>query len=95
MSNTAKVVDKLSQTILFECELAHIELAYQKALEFEAMGIDAEIQAPSLSESLVRSLGATNEDIKQYKDSEEFEESLHDDMGCAICLDDHSPGIKS
>lgn len=99
MSNTAniqvKIVEKMSQTVLFECPLSDIELAYKKALEYEDMGIDTEILSPSLTESLIRSLGATAEDIQQYKDSEEFEESLHEDMGCAICLDDHSPAIKS
>lgn len=95
MSNTVKVVEKMSQTILFECAFSEIELAYKKALEFENMGIDAEVLAPSLTESLIRSLGATSEDIKQYKESEEFEEALHEESGCAICLDDRSPAFKS
>lgn len=95
MSNIVKVVDKISETVLFECGMGEIELAYKKALEYEEMGIDAIVVAPSLTESLIRSLGATNEDIIQYKESEDFEESLHEDLGCAICLDDHSPAVKS
>ncbi len=92
MSNSANfhvlVLDKSTQTVLFKCDLSNIELAYKKALEFEEMGIDTEIKAPTLTESLIRSLGATDEDIQQFKESEEFEESLHEDSGCAICLDD-------
>lgn len=92
MSNSANihvlVLDKLSKTVLFQCEIANIDLAYKKALEYEEMGIDTEIKAPTLTESLIRSLGATAEDIQQFKDSEEFEESLHEDTGCAACFPD-------
>ncbi len=94
MSNKVKIVDNLSQTVLFECMFDEIETAYIKAQEYEDMGLDISIKAPGLAESLVRSLGATEEELNQYTLSTIDEIDEHNDLGCAICLDDHSPAIK-
>ncbi len=94
MSNLVKIIDQLSNTILFECPMNDLEIAYRKAHEYEEMGLDIQIIAPGLAETLVLSLGATSEEIENYKKSLSDEIDDHDDLGCAICLDDHSPLIK-
>ncbi len=94
MSNRVKVIEVMSETTLFECPIEDIEIAYQKAREYEEMGIDVEIKAPGLAETLVRSLGANSEEIAEYQKSMDNEIDSHDDLGCAICIDDHSPAIK-
>ncbi|MCK6593702.1 MAG: hypothetical protein L6Q33_00725 [Bacteriovoracaceae bacterium] len=94
MSNRVKVIEVMSETTLFECPIEDIEIAYQKAREYEEMGIDVEIKAPGIAETLVRSLGANTEEIAEYQKSMNDEIEAHEDLGCAICLDDHSPMIK-
>ncbi len=80
--NQAKILCTQTQQTLFQILLqdpqSH-EALYLKAKEFEDMGIDVEIDIPTIGESLILSLGANQEDLKRYRDSEEFECCQHDD----------------
>lgn len=90
MSTRVQVIDQISSQILFECDMAEADIAYTKAREYEEMGLDIKILAPSLGETLIQSLGATSEEIEQYKkglDSEidSHNDNFFNDLGCSIC----------
>lgn len=90
MSARVQVIDHISSQILFECDISELDTAYVKAREYEEMGLDIKILAPGLGETLIKSLGATNEDIELYKKSMESEidshtDNLLNDYGCSIC----------
>jgi hypothetical protein len=87
MSNLVRVVDSLSRTSLFETTIEKIADAYAFATQMEEAGLDIEIVAPGLAETLIQSLGADEHEIAEYKQSMEDEMNDHDDsdFGCAIC----------
>lgn len=93
MSGSVKLLDKQTGSILFECPIEDIEKAYSKAEEFEEMGLDIEMKAPSMPETLIRSLGASEENIEALKRGidDEIESHIDQELGCSICL----PGDKS
>lgn len=70
--------------------MENIADAYTFAAQMEEAGLDIEIKAPGLAETLIRSLGADDRDIDQYKQSLQNEIDEHDesDFGCAICPPD-------
>lgn len=85
-----QVLDQISNQILFECNIDDLELAYKKAREFEEMGLDIIIKAPGLGETLIQSLGATEDEIEKYKKALDAEINSHNDdylseLGCSIC----------
>lgn len=91
MASRVQVIDQISNQILFECSFEQIETAYQKAHEYEEMGLDVKINAPGLTETLIKSLGASEEEIQSYKNGLDDEISSHndefgDEFGCAVCL---------
>jgi hypothetical protein len=91
MSTRVQVIDNLSGQVLFDCDIKEMETAYSKASEYEEMGLDVKVLAPGLTESLIASLGATKEEIDQYKLGLEEEINTHndefgDEFGCALCL---------
>ena len=88
MSNQVRVIDVLSQTTLFETSIEKIADAYSFSTQMEEAGLDIEIVAPGLAETLIRSLGADDSEITQYKQSLQNEIDEHDesDFGCGICL---------
>ncbi len=59
----AKVVERGSGNVLFECPMAQMEEAYAYAVNMEEMEIEVDIQTPSLPESLAMELGADQEDL--------------------------------
>lgn len=87
MSNQVRVIDSISGTTLFETSIDKIEDAYAFATQMEEAGLDIEIKSPGLTETLINSLGATESEIKQYKQSLQDEIDDHDDsdFGCAVC----------
>jgi hypothetical protein len=87
MSNLVRVVDSLSRTSLFETTIEKIADAYTFATQMEEAGLDIEIEAPGLAETLIQSLGANENEISKFKQSMEDEINEHDDsdFGCAIC----------
>ena len=90
MSNTVKVIDTISQAVLFETSIENMDSAYSFAMQMEEVGLDIEIKSPGLAETLIRSLGANERDIESYKETLEAEIDEHNenddsDYGCAIC----------
>lgn len=88
MSNLVKVIDSFSKTVLFETSIDKIDEAYAFAAQMEEVGLDLTIEAPGLAETLIRSLGANEEELAIYKQSliEEIEDHDDSDYGCGICL---------
>ncbi len=86
MSNQVRVIDNISGTTLLETTLESIGDAYAFAAQLEAEGLDIRIEAPGLTETLIASLGANDQEIAEYKKSLDQEiEDHEDDFGCAIC----------
>lgn len=88
MSNQVRVLDSLSKTILFETSIDKISDAYSFAAQMEEAGLDIEIKAPGLAETLIQSLGASDQEISEYQQSMQDEIDDHDDsdLGCSVCL---------
>ncbi|MBC7714704.1 MAG: hypothetical protein H7177_15265 [Rhizobacter sp.] len=88
MSNQVRVIDSLSKTVLFETTMDKISDAYSFATQMEEAGLDIEVVAPSLAETLITSLGANEKDVDQLKQSMQEEIDDHDesDFGCAVCV---------
>ncbi len=87
MSNQVKVIDVLSGTTLFETSIERIEDAYSYATQMEDAGLDIQVIAPGLAETLIKSLGASDQEISEYKQTLDDEIADHEDSdyGCAIC----------
>lgn len=86
MSNSVRVIDNISGSVLFETSIEKISEAYVFAAMMEEAGLDIKIESPGLAETLIQSLGADDEEIAEYKKSMEDEILDHeDDFGCAIC----------
>lgn len=89
MSNQVRVrvIDTLSQVVLFETSMEKIADAYAYATQMEEMGLDIKVVAPGLAETLIRSLGADDEEVSTFNQSMDDEINDHDDsdFGCAIC----------
>ena len=93
MSNLVRVIDLISGTTLFETTIEKMEDAYAFAAQMEEVGLDIEIQAPGLAETLIKSLGAGEKEINKFKQSLQDEIDDHDDsdFGCGTC---GAPSIK-
>ena len=87
MSNPVRVIDSISKTVLFETTMEKISDAYSFATQMEEAGLDIEILAPSLAETLITSLGADEDDVSKFNQSLQDELDEHDDsdFGCAVC----------
>ena len=87
MSNLVRVIDLISGTTLFETTIEKMSDAYAFATTMEEAGLDIEIKAPGLAETLIKSLGADEAEINEYKQSLQDEIDDHDDSdyGCGIC----------
>lgn len=77
-----QVRDVGTQQVLFECEIADAEKAYQFAAEMEELGLDIEVLTPSLGDTLSASLGLTKEQHQDYVESLEAEMNDHDGSCC-------------
>ena len=88
MSNQVRVIDLLSGTTLFETTMEKISDAYSFAVQMEEAGLDIEVLAPGLAETLITSLGASTHEVNEYKQSLQDEIDEHDDsdLGCAVCI---------
>lgn len=86
-NNQVRVIDSISGTTLFETTIEKMADAYAFATQMEEAGLDIEIKAPGLAETLIKSLGADETEINQYKQSLQDEIDEHDDsdFGCGIC----------
>lgn len=88
MSNHVRVIDSLSKTVLFETSMDKISDAYSFATQMEEAGLDIQIVAPGLAETLISSLGADEHEINEFKKGLQAEIDEHDDsdMGCTVCI---------
>ena len=64
-----------------------MEEAYAFATQMEEAGLDIQIVAPGLTETLIQSLGASQEEIESYKQElqEEIDGHNDSDFGCSVC----------
>lgn len=87
MSSTIKLFDKDSMSLLFEYDIHDIELAYKKAEEYESFGVDILLRAPSLPETLIRTLGGNDQSVLELNEmlDEEIRSHIEEDGGCSIC----------
>lgn len=86
MSNQVSVIDNISGTVLFQTSMDKISEAYAFATMMENEGLDIQIIAPGLTETLIKSLGADESELTEYKKSINRELEHHiDDSGCATC----------
>jgi hypothetical protein len=76
------VRDVHTKQILFECPIEQPERAWAFAAEMEEMGLDVEIDAPTLSDSLSSSLGLTVSEHEELKQSIEAEMESHEGSCC-------------
>lgn len=83
-----RVRDVQTQQVLFECALTESEKAYQFAAEMEEMGLDIEVVAPTLGQTLSTSLGLSREQQQEYQESLEEEMEHHDGSCCFTDEDD-------
>lgn len=93
MSNQVLVIDALSRTTLYETSIEKIADAYAFAAQMEEHGLELEIITPGLAETLIRALGANEEELKTYRNSlnQEIDEHNENDFGCAVCPPEKSP----
>lgn len=52
-------------TLLYESE--NEEMAFRKAIEFENIGLEVKWKSLAISTSLIKALGASDEDIQQHE----------------------------
>jgi hypothetical protein len=83
-----KVIDRATQHIFFEADLDQANLATEKAAELESLGLDIDVISPTLTQTLLQSLGVNEEDSKTYLDSLDEEIHSHDNSNCSDCAFD-------
>lgn len=88
-ANNVIVQDKNSEEKLFECLVQDIELAYKYAAEMEGMGIEVDIIAPTVTDTLCHSLGIDNDRKSEFDQSVVAEIDDHDGSCC------HGPNTES
>lgn len=81
--HAVKIIDNASGEVLFTCSLEQIEKAYTEASQYEDYGLDVRIEAPTLTQTLAKSLGIEGESWEKYHDSVIAE--IHDHEGCSTC----------
>lgn len=77
------VIDILSNEVLFECPMEELESAYQKAGDYEEMGLDVKVIAPTVTQTLTNTLGLTHDEEDEYQNSVVGEMEDHDGSCCA------------
>lgn len=81
-----KIIDKLSQSVLYEFSLSEVEAAYQQAKALEALDLDIELIGPTLSESFLVALGGNLKDISALNDELNTELLDHPNIKDSCCL---------
>lgn len=72
-----RVQDVHTGHTLFECSIADSEKAYGFAAEMEEMGLDVQVIAPTLTDTLSSSLGLSNEQRAELEKTLEEEIESH------------------
>ena len=76
------LIEKNSGMVLFECEPSQVDLAYEKAADFEQMGLDVKIEQPTVNQTLADSLGVEGAPLDAYEESLAHELEDHDGSCC-------------
>ncbi len=74
-----QLIEKNSQSVLYEIGIDQIEKAYEMAKQFEQMDLDIELRAPSLPLTLAKELGLTSDEEKSFNDAIDSELDGHND----------------
>jgi len=82
MTLKVKIIEKNSGQILFECPVEQSDFAYEKAAEFEELGLEIKLVHPSVNESLAQSLGVQGESLEDFEESLSEEIEGHDGSCC-------------
>ena len=82
MANIIQVIEPLSETILKEFSIEDFDKAQSFAVQMDSLGIEVEIKAPSLPETLALHLGANPEDMKILKKMILDEIESHNESPC-------------
>lgn len=77
-----RIIDNISGETLFEDSFKNMDKIYQKASEYEEMGLDTKITSPSVSQTLIMSLGASEKDVEELKQAELDEIDEHNQPTC-------------
>lgn len=77
-----KIIETNENQTLFECSVEDIEFAYQKAKEYEAMGLEVKLISPTISQSLTYALGLNHDEQEEYEQSVIAEIDDHDGSCC-------------
>lgn len=89
MKSKVRVIDQVSQQVLFECDITQSEQAYVKAAEYEEMGLDVKVDHPSVNQSLAASLGVDGSAMEALQES--LAEEIEGHESC--CFDENGEKI--
>ena len=73
-----KILEKNSGEILMSLESHELEKAYFEATQFEQMGLDVEVVAPTVTQTLTDSLGMSFDEKEEYEQSVAAEIADHE-----------------
>ncbi len=82
MSASVKIIEVNSGQVLFECPIEKSDFAYEKAAEFEEMGLEIKLIHPSVNESLAETLGVQGDPLEAFEESLAEEIEGHDGSCC-------------
>lgn len=82
MSAKVKIVEVQSGQVLLECTVEQSDFAYEKAAEFEEMGLDVKLVHPGVNESLAHSLGIEGDPLEAFEESLSEEIEGHEGSCC-------------
>lgn len=82
MAATVKIIEVHSSQVLFECPVEKSDFAYEKAAEFEEMGLEIKLVHPSVNESLATSLGISGDPLEAFEESLTEEIEGHEGSCC-------------
>lgn len=64
-----RVLDRQTGQVLFECDCSQADLAYEKAAELDAMGLDVVVDHPTVNQTLAASLGVEGAPMNAFQES--------------------------
>lgn len=85
MTSKIQIKEVNSLETLYEFSMDDMEKAYHKAQELEEMGLDIKLIIPSLTETLARTLGRTEDELLLLNEELNDEINDHEDS-CTYCL---------
>ncbi len=91
MAATVKIIEINSSQVLFECPVDQSDFAYEKAAEFEEMGLEIRLIHPSVNESLAQTLGISGDPLEAFEESLSEEIEGHEGSCCFEDSKDKQP----